>query len=164
MKYARACAVLLFLSVCFRLFGGTPETQVESVRSGFNPQRFEFAIESGYLLGAINAPAGYEIGAEFLTGRIRWGVVDGDTWLRGQVGKFLKLPNTVVFVIFDEGSSNIRGGGHTAALALGTAVRLGSRSTALTGHYGILRTIEQAWGLPLLGRSAHVPPITGIWR
>jgi phosphoribosyl-AMP cyclohydrolase len=88
----------------------------------------------------------------------------GDTWLRGQVGKFLKLPNTVVFVIFDEGSSNIRGGGHTAALALGTAVRLGSRSTALTGHYGILRTIERAWGLPLLGRSAHVAPITGIWR
>jgi phosphatidylinositol-3-phosphatase len=88
----------------------------------------------------------------------------GDTWLRGQVGKFLKLPNTVVFVIFDEGSSNIRGGGHTAALALGKAVRLGSRSTALTGHYGILRTIEQAWGLPLLGRSAHVAPITGIWR
>jgi len=88
----------------------------------------------------------------------------GDTWLRGQVGKFLKLPNTVVFVIFDEGSSNIRGGGHTAALALGTAVRLGSRSTALTGHYGILRTIEQGWGLPLLGRSAHIAPITGIWR
>ena len=88
----------------------------------------------------------------------------GDTWLRGQVGKFLKLPNTVVFVIFDEGSSSIRGGGHTAALALGKAVRLGSRSTALTGHYGILRTIEQAWGLPLLGHSAHVAPITGIWR
>jgi opacity protein-like surface antigen len=35
------------------------------------------------LLGTINAPAGYEIGAEFLTGRIRWGVVDNDTWLRG---------------------------------------------------------------------------------
>jgi hypothetical protein len=34
----------------------------------------------------------------------------------------------------------------------------------VTGHYGILRTIEQAWGLPLLGRSAHVAPITGIWR
>src|SRR4029077_20145614 len=83
MKYARACAVLLFLSVCFRLVGGTPETQVESVRSDFNPPRFDFAIESGYLLGAINAPAGYEIGAEFLTGRIRWGVVNGDTWLRG---------------------------------------------------------------------------------
>lgn len=88
----------------------------------------------------------------------------GDAWLRSQIGKFVKLPNTVVFVVFDEGSTSIRGGGHTAALALGKAVRSGSRFTAVTSHYGILRTIEQAWGLPLLGHSAHVAPITGIWR
>lgn len=88
----------------------------------------------------------------------------GDAWLRSQIGKFVKLPNTVVFVVFDEGSTSIRGGGHTAALALGRAVRLGSRSTRVTSHYGILRTIEQAWGLPLLGHSADVAPITGIWR
>ena len=88
----------------------------------------------------------------------------GDAWLRSQIGKFVKLPNTVVFVVFDEGSTNIRGGGHTAALAVGRAVRTGSRFTAVTSHYGVLRTIEQAWGLPLLGRSAHVAPITGIWR
>jgi hypothetical protein len=88
----------------------------------------------------------------------------GDAWLRSQIGKFMKLPKTVVFVVFDEGKTSISGGGHTAALALGRAVRPGSRFTKVTGHYGILRTIEQAWGLPLLGRSAHVPPITGIWR
>ncbi len=88
----------------------------------------------------------------------------GDAWLRSQVGKFLKLPKTVVFVIFDEGSTRTRGGGHTAALALGTAVRPGSRYAGLTSHYGILRTVEQAWGLPLLGHSAHVAPVTGIWR
>ena len=88
----------------------------------------------------------------------------GDAWLRGQLVKFVKLPSTVVFVVFDEGSSSIRGGGHTAALALGTSVRPGSRNLGLTSHYGLLRTIEQAWGLPLLGHSAHVAPITGIWR
>jgi phosphatidylinositol-3-phosphatase len=88
----------------------------------------------------------------------------GDAWLRSQIGKFVKLPKTVVFVVFDEGKTSVSGGGHTAALALGRAVRPGSRFTKVTGHYGILRTIEQAWGLPLLGRSAHVPPITGIWR
>jgi len=88
----------------------------------------------------------------------------GDAWLRGQVGKFLKLPKTVVFVVFDEGSTSTHGGGHTAALALGTMVRPGSRYTGLTSHYGILRTVEQAWGLPLLGHSAHLAPITGIWR
>jgi hypothetical protein len=59
MKYARAYGVLLFLSVCCRLFGGTPQTGVEPTRSDFNPPRFQFAIESAYLLGAINAPTGY---------------------------------------------------------------------------------------------------------
>ena len=88
----------------------------------------------------------------------------GDAWLRSHVAMFLKLPKTVVFVVFDEGASSVRGGGHTAALALGTAVRRGSRFTGVTGHYGLLRTIEQAWGLPLLGQSARVGPITGIWR
>ena len=88
----------------------------------------------------------------------------GDAWLRGQAGRFLQLPKTVVFVVFDEGSSSVGGGGHTAALALGKTVRPGSRFTGVTSHYGILRTIEQAWGLPLLGHSAHVAPISGIWR
>jgi hypothetical protein len=88
----------------------------------------------------------------------------GDAWLRSQIGKFTKLPNTVVFVVFDEGSTSTGGGGHTAALAVGTAVRPGARFTSVTSHYGLLRTIEQAWGLPLLGHSAHVAPITGIWR
>jgi hypothetical protein len=91
-------------------------------------------------------------------------VSTGDAWLRSQVGRFLQLPKTVVFVLFDEGLSKIRGGGHTAALALGKAVRPSSRFAGVTSHYGILRTIEQAWGLPLLGHSAHAAPITGIWR
>ncbi len=88
----------------------------------------------------------------------------GDAWLRSHVATFLKLPKTVVFVVFDEGSSSVGGGGHTAALVMGTAVRPGSRFAGVTGHYGLLRTIEQAWGLPLLGHSAQVRPITGIWR
>jgi hypothetical protein len=88
----------------------------------------------------------------------------GDAWLRSQVGKFLKLPKTVVLVIFDEGGTSVGGGGHTVALALGTAVKLGSHFTRVTGHYGILRTIEQAWGLPLLGHSVYAAPITGIWK
>ena len=83
MKHARTAAALLFLSICLRLLGGTPETRVESMTSQFNPQRFEFVLESAYLLGAINAPASYEIGAEFLTARIRWRVLDTHTWLRG---------------------------------------------------------------------------------
>ena len=88
----------------------------------------------------------------------------GDAWLRSALPPLLKLRDTVVFVIFDEGVSSARIGGHVAALAAGTAVRPGSSYTSITNHYGVLRTIEQAWDLPLLGRSAQVAPITGIWR
>ena len=34
-------------------------------------------------------------------------VAVGDAWLRSQIGKFVRLPNTVVFVVFDEGSTSI---------------------------------------------------------
>jgi hypothetical protein len=34
----------------------------------------------------------------------------------------------------------------------------------VTSHYGLLRTIEQGFDLPLLGRSARATPVTGIWR
>jgi phosphatidylinositol-3-phosphatase len=88
----------------------------------------------------------------------------GDTWLRRTVGPLLELPRTAIFITFDEGGTSVRGGGHIATLAVGTAVRAGSRFRPVTNHYGLLRTIEQAWGLPKLGRSATARPITGIWR
>jgi phospholipase C len=91
-------------------------------------------------------------------------VSTGDTWLASQLPPLLTLPKTVVFVVFDEGETNDHGGGHVPALALGTAVRHGSQFTATTNHYGLLRTIEDAWGLPLLGKSANATPVTGIWR
>jgi phosphatidylinositol-3-phosphatase len=88
----------------------------------------------------------------------------GDAWLRRTVGPLLELPRTVIFITFDEGGTSVRGGGHIATLAVGTAVRAGARFRPVTNHYGLLRTIEQAWGLPKLGRSARARPITGIWR
>jgi hypothetical protein len=35
---------------------------------------------------------------------------------------------------------------------------------AATSHYGLLRTIESALGLPLLGHARTATPLTGIWR
>jgi phospholipase C len=88
----------------------------------------------------------------------------GDAWLRRIAPPLLKLPKTAVFVIFDEGATNRGGGGHVAALVLGTAVRRGVKNRGLTSHYSVLRTIEDSWNLPLLGHSRHVLPITAIWR
>jgi phosphatidylinositol-3-phosphatase len=88
----------------------------------------------------------------------------GDAWLRKLVPKLVKLPGTAIFILFDEGTTAERGGGHIPAIVLGSAVEQGVRFTQLTNHYGALRTIEEAWDLPLLGRSTRTPPITGIWR
>jgi hypothetical protein len=91
-------------------------------------------------------------------------VATGDAWLRGTLPPLLQLPETVVFVVFDEGVTTLRGGGHVPALALGTAVLPGSRYDRVTGHCGLLRTVEDAWSLPLLGCSRRAASITGIWR
>jgi lipid A 3-O-deacylase len=80
LRASTACAIVL---ACSQAFGGTEQQRVEAVTSELSPQRFELALESGYLFGVINPPQDYQVGAEFLTARIRWGVVQGDSWLRG---------------------------------------------------------------------------------
>jgi hypothetical protein len=87
-----------------------------------------------------------------------------DRFLARIVPPLLHVPRTAVFVVFDEGTSDAGGGGHVAALALGTAIRPHTVSTQPTNHYGMLRTIEDVLGLPHLGASTNARPLTGIWR
>jgi phospholipase C len=96
-------------------------------------------------------------------------VATGDRWLRGLLPALLssgRLAGGVVFVAFDEGpfTDTAGGGGHIPVWAVGPTVRPGARSSALLTHYSLLRTIEDAWGLSRLGRSASARAITGIWR
>ena len=83
MKTLRAFVVFAFFLACLQVFGGTEQSGTELPATELNPRSFEFVVESGYLFGAINPPANYQIGAEFLTARIRWGAVRSDSWLRG---------------------------------------------------------------------------------
>jgi phosphatidylinositol-3-phosphatase len=94
-------------------------------------------------------------------------VATGDTWLRTRIVPLLAKPalrRSVVFVVFDEGRTAVGGSGNVAALVLGPLVRPGSVSARPTGHYSLLRTIEDAWRLPRLGLSARARPIAGIWK
>ena len=94
-------------------------------------------------------------------------VAAGDAWLKAHVVPLLHSPalaGGVVFVVFDEGTTDEGGGGHVDALALGPTVRPGSVFSRPTSHYGLLRTIEDAWRLPRLGLSRTATPIGGIWR
>jgi phosphatidylinositol-3-phosphatase len=93
-------------------------------------------------------------------------VEDGDDWLGGFLTPLLrnpKLANRVVFVVTDE-PNDADPNAPVPALALGPLVKTNSRYRARMSHYALLRTIEDAWGLPRLGLSARAKPITGIWR
>jgi hypothetical protein len=95
-------------------------------------------------------------------------VATGDRWLARFLPPVLASPQLsggAVFVVFDEAeSSSVGGGGIVPAFAVGPLVRPGARSAAVLDHYSLLRTIEEGWGLPYLGRSARARPITGVWK
>ena len=95
-------------------------------------------------------------------------VATGDAWLRANIEPLVSSPalaGGVVFIIFDEGTTGEGGGGHTYALALGPTVKAGSVFPRMTNHYGLLRTIEDAYGLGNLGKNdATAEPIAGIWN
>ncbi len=91
-------------------------------------------------------------------------VATGDAWLARFIKPLLAVPRTAVFIVFDEGKSDAGGGGDVALIVAGTAVKPHSRYTAPTTHYGVLRTLEDALGLPRLGASGDAKPLTGIWR
>ena len=71
---------LVFPAVTLRAAG---EPSPFSAAPPLDPPRFELAMESAYLLCFLNNPHSYEVAAEFLTGRVRWGVVQSDDWRRG---------------------------------------------------------------------------------
>ena len=96
-------------------------------------------------------------------------IATGDRWLRRFVGPLLRSPamqHSVLFITFDEGASrdHLGGGGPVATIVAGPLVRPHVQSNQPYTHYSLLRTIEDAWGLPRLGQSAAAAPITGIWR
>jgi phosphatidylinositol-3-phosphatase len=88
----------------------------------------------------------------------------GDRWLAQFIRPLLRLRRTVVFIVFDEGTTNAGGGGGVPMIAAGTSVRRHSQYVQPADHYSLLRTIEDALGLPPLGNAARVAPLTGIWQ
>jgi acid phosphatase len=76
----------------------------------------------------------------------------------------LTVPHTAVFVLFDEGTTSIGGGGRIEAFVAGTAVKHHAVFRGHANHYTVLRTVEDIFGLPHLGASRTAAPLTGIWR
>ncbi|MDQ6719460.1 MAG: IPT/TIG domain-containing protein [Candidatus Dormibacteraeota bacterium] len=96
-------------------------------------------------------------------------VQQGDAWLQANLGPVLASPwftsgNATVIVTMDEHSGDNTGvgdgaGGHIPMVIISNA-SAGKGGFATPGNlYGILRSIEEAYGLPLLGKAAN--PLNG---
>lgn len=88
-------------------------------------------------------------------------VATGDSYLAGLVPVLLAALGSrgLLVVTWDEGTSNagccgVAAGGHVATILAGTAARPGATSSVAYDHYSVLRTIEDAFGLPELGQAA----------
>jgi phosphatidylinositol-3-phosphatase len=83
-------------------------------------------------------------------------VSDGDRFLAGLVPRLLKGigPHGYVVVTFDEGTSSAHGGGQIPTIVAGPDVVRRGTSSTFVNHYGVLRTIEDTFGLAHLGAAA----------
>jgi phosphatidylinositol-3-phosphatase len=87
----------------------------------------------------------------------------GDAWLQTWVPPILGSQawqdQGVLFIVFDEGDTaagccTYAQGGNVASLVISPLAKPGFVSPVPYDHYSLLRTIEVAWGLPLLGQAA----------
>ena len=81
-------------------------------------------------------------------------VAQGDAFLAAFVPRITgsrAFTNSLLLITWDEGGSNLGGGGRVATIVVSPDVQAGFRSTVSHTHYSLLRTIEDAWGLGCLG-------------
>ncbi len=105
-------------------------------------------------------------------------IAQGDQWLAENVAQIMDAQafqnNGLIIITFDEGDDGnpadtsgccgyTPGGGHIATLLISPLVKRAYRSLTHATLYGLLRTIEDAWGLPHLGNSAIAPPMVGFF-
>jgi phosphatidylinositol-3-phosphatase len=91
------------------------------------------------------------------------GVAAGDSWARAHLAGYVSWAqehNSLLVITFDEDNGSEEN--HIATILVGPMVAGGS-STQRVDHYNLLRTLEDMYGLPPLGRAADVQPLSGAW-
>jgi hypothetical protein len=90
-------------------------------------------------------------------------VQQGDTWLRNHIDSYAqwaKTHNSLLVVTWDEDDNSANN--QIPTIITGAGVTAGNYSETIN-HYNVLRTIEDAYGLPRAGASASATPITDIF-
>jgi len=90
----------------------------------------------------------------------------GDAFLRAFLPQVLAAPDwphTLLVVSFDEGTTDVGGGGRVFTLVARQGLS-GLVSTIPHDHYGLLRTVEDVLGLPSLGAACNATPLDEFLR
>lgn len=92
----------------------------------------------------------------------------GDSFLKDLVSRILSRQewqeSGLLFIVWDEGTSGVGGGGHVPLLAVSNLARKGFRYGAPANHYSLLRTIEDAWGMPCLNLACNAKNLRDMFR
>ena len=91
-------------------------------------------------------------------------IQQGDAWLQQHLLNYVqwaRTNNSLLILTFDEDDSSA--GNHILTLFVGPMVKPG-KYTQTINHYNVLRTIEQMYKLPYLGKAATATPITNVWK
>jgi phosphatidylinositol-3-phosphatase len=92
----------------------------------------------------------------------------GDSWLASFLPTILASgawqQGGLVLLTFDEGGTNIRGGGQVATIVISPLGKPGFVSNVAHNHYSLLRTIEVAWGLPCLANACRANDLGEFFR
>jgi hypothetical protein len=107
-------------------------------------------------------------------------VANGDVWLQRNLGAYAewaKNHNSLLIVTWDEDSSPYHYPANCSqvinttppanripAILVGSIVKNNSTSNQQYNHYDLLRSIEDMYGLPLIGGSQNAKDITDIWK
>jgi acid phosphatase len=91
-------------------------------------------------------------------------IQQGDAWLQQHLLNYVtwaRNNNSLLIVTFDE--DDFTASNHILTLFVGPMVKPG-KYTQTINHYNVLRTLEQMYKLPYLGKAATATPITNIWK
>lgn len=94
-------------------------------------------------------------------------IATGDAFLKGWLPTILNsaaFANGVVFLTWDEGSTNTGGGGKVVTLVISPLAKNGFTSSTAHTHYSLLHTIENAWGLPCLANACSANDLREFFR
>src|SRR6266404_5585464 len=110
MKFLPVTVISVLLATTLGTFAGT---EIANESTGvLDLPRVEMAVESAYLLGVFGNPNSYEIGAEFLTARVRWGTINTDSWFRGYNQFYVSAMAEPIFRGVDEQNCGLNFSSH----------------------------------------------------